>query len=167
MPGLNDRLEEYNLAILYTSYAVILIYIIWYRYCLDLGILLGIFIWYSYGCNLRVIIFFSKTNKFKMGKSVRSKQQRINRSNRRNLIHKPVEDKRLERILEKGLADKLVSLPVEQGEQDVLMDPVLESQDRVLTQKEKRDLILNRNQKKRKMQKVRKVKISKNLKKFE
>ena len=102
-----------------------------------------------------------------MGKSVRSKQQRINRSNRRNLIHKPVEDKRLERILEKGLADKLVSLPVEQGEQDVLMDPVLESQDRVLTQKEKRDLILNRNQKKRKMQKVRKVKISKNLKKFE
>jgi Protein of unknown function (DUF2423) len=111
-----------------------------------------------------------------MGKSVRSKQQRINRSNRRNLIHKPNEDSRLERLLEKGKVQNLITLavdvpsPVTDGDEDMTAtaDPTaVANPQKILTQKEKRDLILNRNQKKKKLRKTRTVKVSKNAKKFE
>ncbi|KAI8898705.1 hypothetical protein BC833DRAFT_588643 [Globomyces pollinis-pini] len=79
-----------------------------------------------------------------MGKSIRSKSQRINRAIRRELIHKPNEDKRLARLTEKQKQELVEQLA---KEKEVVEDKTSEERmDVPLSKVEKQKLFLSRNQ---------------------
>jgi hypothetical protein len=106
-----------------------------------------------------------------MGKSIRSKGERINRANRRLLIHKPKEDLRLDRLTQK-LADPAalkthVGIILQEEPEEELVDDSAP-----ITKEQRMELLLNRNQFKKKIRaksKSRKagLKITKVAKKFQ
>ena len=92
--------------------------------------------------NFRVHDFFFRFRQ-KMGKSIRSKKERLNRSIRRTEIYSKIEDQRLERIVEKSMA------AVENSDTSAAME-VEDATPKVMDKNEKLRLFKNRNQLKKK-----------------
>ncbi|KAJ3321185.1 hypothetical protein HDV06_004528 [Boothiomyces sp. JEL0866] len=80
-----------------------------------------------------------------MGKSIRSKGQRKNRAVRREMIHKPKEEARLMRLVEKETVE------TKEQEKPVGVDSEqMETEPKILSKKQKEMLLMSRNQYKRK-----------------
>ncbi|KAJ3272767.1 hypothetical protein HDV01_005295 [Terramyces sp. JEL0728] len=77
-----------------------------------------------------------------MGKSIRSKGQRKNRALRREMIHKPKEEARLMRVVEK---DTVETMQQEKPQEAEKMET-----EQILSKKQKEMLLMSRNQYKRK-----------------
>lgn len=89
-----------------------------------------------------------------MGKSIRSKKERLNRSIRRTEIYSKIEDQRLERIVQKS------TVAVENSDTSAPME-VEDGTPKVMDKNEKLRLFKNRNQLKKKQKALKLSKLKK------